>query len=71
MDMRFGIWNVRSLYRIGSLTPVARELGKCKLDLWVCMRSDGRRGALNGQRIVHYSMDRGMGIIGWGQVFST
>jgi exonuclease III len=33
MDMKFGTWNVRSLYRIGSLKTVARELGKCKLDL--------------------------------------
>jgi exonuclease III len=33
MDMRFGTWNVRSLYRIGSLTTVARALGKYKLDL--------------------------------------
>jgi hypothetical protein len=31
--MRFGTWNVRSLYRIGSLKTVARELGECKLDL--------------------------------------
>jgi hypothetical protein len=31
--MRFGTWNVMSLYRIGSLKTVARELGKCKLDL--------------------------------------
>jgi hypothetical protein len=33
MDIRFGTWNVRSLYRIGCLTTVARELGKYKLDL--------------------------------------
>jgi hypothetical protein len=33
MDMRFGAWNVSSLYRTGSLKTVARELGKCKLDL--------------------------------------
>ena len=26
--MRFGTWNVRSLYRSGSLTTVARELTK-------------------------------------------
>jgi exonuclease III len=32
MDMRLGTWNVRH-YRIGSLTTVAREFGKCKLDL--------------------------------------
>jgi exonuclease III len=31
--MRFGTWNVRSLYRAGSLKTVARELGKYKLDL--------------------------------------
>jgi exonuclease III len=30
---RFGTWNVRSLYRIGSLTTVAREMVKYKLDL--------------------------------------
>jgi exonuclease III len=33
MDMRFFTWNVRSLYRSGSLRTVARELGKYKLDL--------------------------------------
>jgi exonuclease III len=33
MDMRFGTWNVRSLYRIGSLKTVATESGKYKLDL--------------------------------------
>jgi exonuclease III len=33
MVMRFGTWNVRSLYRISSLKTVARELGKYKLDL--------------------------------------
>jgi exonuclease III len=33
MDMKFGTWNVRSLYRSGSLKMVARELGKYKLDL--------------------------------------
>jgi exonuclease III len=33
MEMRFGTWNVRSLYRTDVLKRVARELGKCKLDL--------------------------------------
>jgi exonuclease III len=33
MDMRFGTWNVRSLYRSGSLKTVAKELWKYKLDL--------------------------------------
>jgi len=31
--MRFGTWNVRSLYRSGSLTATARELARYKLDL--------------------------------------
>jgi exonuclease III len=31
--MRFGTWNVRSLYRIGSLKTVVRELVRHKLDL--------------------------------------
>jgi exonuclease III len=31
--MSFGTWNVRSLYRRGSLMAVARELAKYKLDL--------------------------------------
>jgi hypothetical protein len=26
MDMRFGTWNVRSLYRVGSLMRASREL---------------------------------------------
>ena len=32
-DMRFGTWNVRNLYRAGSLTAAARELARYKLDL--------------------------------------
>jgi hypothetical protein len=33
MDIIFGTWNVRSLYRTGSLKTGTRELGECKLDL--------------------------------------
>ena len=32
-DIMLGTWNVRSLYRAGSLKAAARELAKCKLDL--------------------------------------
>ena len=31
--MRFGTWNIRSLYRLGSLTAAARELARYKLDV--------------------------------------
>jgi exonuclease III len=33
MDIRFGMWNVRSLHRTEALKTVVRELGKYKLDL--------------------------------------
>jgi hypothetical protein len=33
MDMRFGTWNVISLYRADSLMTVSRELARYKLDL--------------------------------------
>jgi hypothetical protein len=33
MDMRFGTWNVRSLYMAGSLMTVWRELSRYMLDL--------------------------------------
>jgi hypothetical protein len=59
--MRFGTWNVRSLYRAGSLNMIAREVGKYKLGLGV-YRSDGIKRALKGQRIIH-SMEQGMKII--------
>jgi len=31
--MRFGTWNVGSLYRAGSLTAAARDFAKYKMDL--------------------------------------
>jgi hypothetical protein len=33
MDMKFDTWNVRSLYRAGSLMTVAKEISKYKVDL--------------------------------------
>jgi hypothetical protein len=33
MDMRFGTWNIRSLYRVGSLMTVSRELSRYRSDL--------------------------------------
>jgi hypothetical protein len=31
--VRFGTRKIRSLYRVGSLVTVSKELSKCKLDL--------------------------------------
>jgi hypothetical protein len=33
MDMRFGTWNVRSMYRAGSLRAIAEKISKYNLDL--------------------------------------
>jgi hypothetical protein len=33
MDMRYGTWNVRSMYGAGSLRALAEEISKYKLDL--------------------------------------
>jgi exonuclease III len=37
MNLRFGTWNVRGLYRSGSIMTVAGELARYKLDL-VCVQ---------------------------------
>jgi hypothetical protein len=63
MDTRFRTWNVRSLHRTGSLKTVARELGKYKLALVGLQEADRKRVALNGQRIIHFSVEKAMGII--------
>jgi exonuclease III len=31
--MRFGTWNIKSLYRVSSLMTVSRELSRSRLDL--------------------------------------
>jgi hypothetical protein len=33
MDMRFGTWNIRSLYRTSSLVTASRKLRKYRLDV--------------------------------------
>ena len=50
--MRFGTWNVRSLYWAGSLTAAARELARCKLDLV------GTKRAQQEQGIIIFSMEK-------------
>jgi hypothetical protein len=33
MDLKFGTWNIRSMYRVGSIVTESKELSKNKLDL--------------------------------------
>jgi hypothetical protein len=60
MDMRFGTWNIRSLYRAGLLQTVARESGKSKLDFLLVQVV---RRALNWNRIIHFDMEKGVKFI--------
>jgi hypothetical protein len=62
MDMRFGTWNVKSLYKAGSLIMVLSELSKYKLDLvgvQVRLEGSGTKPVEN----THFSMERGMRIM--------
>jgi hypothetical protein len=43
--MRFGTWNVRTLYRAGSLMTISRELSKFKLDLVAVQEVSGTEHA--------------------------
>jgi hypothetical protein len=54
--MRSGTWNVRSLYRAGSLTGAARELARYKLDLFGVL--EVRWDREYEQRITTFSMKR-------------
>jgi hypothetical protein len=64
MDMRYATWNVRSMYRAGSLRAVAEEISKYKLNLV------GVQEAQNQQANIHFSMEKGMKITNYAQVFS-
>jgi hypothetical protein len=54
--MTFGTWNIRSLYRIGTLKTVAKELGMYKIDLVGVQEVGWEKGALNAQRFIHFSI---------------
>jgi hypothetical protein len=58
MDMRFGTWDVRSMYRGGSLRRVAEEISQYELDL---VRVQEVRWDRGGRE--HFSMERGMRIM--------
>jgi hypothetical protein len=70
MNMRFGTWKVRSLYRAGLFRTMAEEISESKLDVVEYRRSDEIVVALNQEAIIHFSLERGMRIMNYGQVFS-
>jgi exonuclease III len=62
--MGFGTWNVRGLYRAGSLKTVAKELGKYKLDLvGVQEVTWEEEGTERAEDYTFFSMERGTKIV--------
>ena len=57
-DIVLGTWNVRSLYRVGSLTAVARELSRYKLDLVDVQEVRWDTGGTVRQGTIIFSMEK-------------
>jgi exonuclease III len=61
--MRFGTWNVRSLYRAGSLKTFSRELARYKLDLVGVQEVRWEGGGTETARETQFSMESGTRIM--------
>jgi exonuclease III len=61
--MRFGTWNVRSLYRAGSLRTVAEDVSKYKLDLLGVQEIRWGGGGTEPADEYTFSTERGMRIM--------
>ncbi len=68
-DMRCGTWNVTSLYRVGSLTAAARELGRYKLDLVGVQEIMWDKGGTVRAGDYNFSTENEKNIINWEQDF--
>jgi len=67
--MRFGTWNVRSLYKAGALERVASELTKYNSDL-VAVRMVSLWAVVSQLASIYFSMKTGMLIFILGPGFS-
>jgi exonuclease III len=69
--MRFGTWNVRSMYIAGPLMTVSRELSRYRLDLVGVqeVRCEGSGTTPAGEYTFY--MERGMRTMNWVQGFCT
>jgi hypothetical protein len=61
--MRFGTWNVRRMYRAGSLRVVLEEISKYKLDLVGIQVVRWDRGGTEPAGQYTFSMGRGIRIM--------
>jgi exonuclease III len=68
MDMRFGTWNVRSMYRTGSLRAIGEEFSKYKLDVVGVQefRWDGGSSERTGEYTFFYGKGNGNHELGTG-----
>jgi exonuclease III len=66
MVMRFGNWNIRNLFKAGSLKTVASELAKYNVDVVAVQEVILDEGGSHQEIIIQFSMIMGMLIITWG-----
>jgi hypothetical protein len=57
-DLRFGTWHVRSLYRSGSFTAIARELARNELDLVGVLKLGGTKGEQYEQGLYFFTIEK-------------
>jgi len=67
--MKLGTWNVRSIYRAGSLKAAARELGRYKLDVLGVQEVRWDKGGTVKEGDYDFSAGKEMIIINWEQDF--
>ena len=68
-DVLLGTWNVRSLYRAGSLTVAARELARYKLDVVGVQEVRWDKGGTVRATDYNFFYGKEMKIISWEQDF--
>ena len=68
-DIIFGTWNIRSPYRLGSLTTAARELAKYKSDVVGVEEVRWDKVGMLRAGDYFFSMEKGTKIIKWKQDF--
>jgi len=65
-DISFGTWNVRILYRLGSLATATRELARYKLELVGAVQVRRDKGG-TVRACVFFSLEKETEIICWEQ----
>ncbi len=69
--MRFGTWNIRSVYKAGSITAAGRELEGYKLYLVGVQKVRWDKGSTVRAGVYNFYMEKEMKIINWEQYFCT